>query len=120
MWKNSITKCIKECAHLQCFLSSLISSMSNIETNTATTTKRAAPPIGFITSQLMIGVIMYAVINRAARIRIMRNKRIVNISPTLSTLLLQFVMTSYINTYVDVSPSRKVFIGYLVFFFCIH
>lgn len=59
--------------------------MSKIEANTTMTTKRATPPRGFVTSQLMIGVMTYAVINRAARIRTMKSMRIVNISPTFST-----------------------------------
>jgi len=59
--------------------------MNKIEAITTIATRRATPPSGFITNQLMIGVIIYAVINRAARIRIMRSKRIVNISPTFST-----------------------------------
>ncbi len=116
--ENSITKSSKEYEYLQSFLSSLISSISNIEANTTITTKRATPPRGFITSQLMTGVIIYAVINRAARIRIMKNKRIVNINRTLFTLLFQFVTTSYINTYVDTSHSIKDIHRFSACFFC--
>jgi hypothetical protein len=67
--------------------------MNKIEANITITTKRATPTRGFITSQLMIGEIIYAVINRADRIRITRKKRIVNINPTLFTF--QFVTTGY-------------------------
>ena len=100
-----MTECSEEYEHLQSFLSSLVSSMNKIEANTIMIARRATPPRGFITSQLMIGVIIYAVINRAARTRIMRSKRIVNISPTFSTSLFHFVTVAYINTYVNISLS---------------
>jgi len=79
---------------IQSFLSSLISSLSRIDAKITIMINKMMPPRGFITSQLMIGVITYAVINRAAKNMIMRSKRISVLVPTSSLSLFQFVTTT--------------------------
>lgn len=59
-----------------------ISLMNRAEARMTMITNRPTPPSGFITSQLMIGVITYAVISRAAKKMIARSKSIVNINLT--------------------------------------
>jgi hypothetical protein len=74
-------------SQIQSFLSSRVSLMNKTEAKTIIMINKARPPRGFITSQLMTGVITYAVINKAAKIMIMRSRRTVNInfaSPSFS------------------------------------
>jgi len=97
------------------FLSSLISSLSKTEAKITMMTNRITPPSGFITSQLMIGVTIYAVINKAAKNKIMRNKRIVNISPTFSTFTVTicYDCLHYILVMLYTAFIRKIFLNYV-------
>ena len=89
-----------------------------MEANTIMTTRRATPPRGFTTNQLMIGAITYAVINRAAKIKIMRNKRIANISPTFSNFTVPVCYDCLDYTFMLTFLSlERLIIGYLVCFF---
>ena len=76
--------------HYSACLSSFISSRNKTKAKITMMTNRVTPPRGFITNQLIIGVITYAVINKAAKNMIMRSKRIVKMSPTLFHLYLIF------------------------------
>ena len=70
---------------VQSVLSSFISSLTKTAAKMTVMTNRAMPPRGFATSQLMIGAITYAVINKAAENMITRSTRIVNTSLIFST-----------------------------------
>lgn len=90
------------------FLSSLSSSLTRTVAKIAMMANRTTPPRGFITNQLMIGVMTYAVINKAPRNMIMRSKRIVNTSLIFYTSLSQSVTTAHnMYLYVNIPQSVK-------------